>query len=178
MRKAITIDPRNENYRFNMASIYVSNRQPEKAMAILQSLQNSTNPQIASQVAKAMGSIQQFQLFSRSDGRLIHREEAGTLTVAAESSQPVAPSASPSSKWGPPIFLRGTISSVDCSSDPSAILTVSSESRTVKLKIADKGQVILIGADAFSCAWTNKKVAVNYRQGEGGETNVMSLELQ
>jgi len=178
MRKAITIDPRNENYRFNMANIYLSNRQPEKAMALLQSLRNSSNPQLASQVASAMENIRQFQQFSRPDDGLIHRGEAGNPTVAAESSQPVAPSTSPSSKWGPPIFLRGTISAVDCSADPSAILTVSSGSKTVKLKIVDKRHVVLIGTDEFSCAWTNKKVAVNYRQSEAGETNVMALELQ
>lgn len=178
MRKAITIDPRNENYRFNMANIYLSNRQPEKAMAILQSLQNSPDPQLASQAARAMESIRQFQQLSRSNATLIHREEAGNPAVAAESSEPVAPSTSQTSKWGPPIFLRGTISAVDCSADPSAILTVSSGSKTVKLKIADKQHVILIGTDQFSCAWTNKKAAVNYRQSEAGETNVISLELQ
>ena len=178
MQKAIAIDPRNENYRFNMANIYLSNRQPEKAMAILLSLRNSTNPQFASEVERAMESVRQFQQFSRSDDTLIRRGEAENPTVDAESSQPGASSASPSPKWGAPIFLRGTIDAVDCSADPSAVLTLSSGSKTVKLKIVDKHQVILIGADEFSCAWTNKKVAVNYRQGEGDETNVMSLELQ
>lgn len=178
MRKAITIDPRNESYRFNIASIYLSNRQLDKAMAILQSLQNSTNPQLASQVASAMESIRQFQQFNRSDAALVQRKEVGNPTVAADSSQLVTPSTRPSSKWGPPIFLSGTISAVDCSADPSAILTVSSGSKTVKLKIADKHHVILIGSDEFSCAWTDKKAAVNYRQSDAGETNVMSLELQ
>ena len=178
MQKAITIDPRNENYRFNMANIYLSNRQPEKAMAILQSLRNSADPQFASQVASAIESVRQFQQFSRSNDTLVHRGEAENPTVDAASSQPAPSSTGPSSKWGAPIFLRGTINAVDCSADPSAILTVLSGSRTVKLKIADKHHLILIGADAFSCSWTDKKVAVNYRQGESGDTNVMSLELQ
>lgn len=178
LQKAIAIDPRNENYRFNMATIYLSNRQPERAMAILQSLQNSKNPQLVSQVASAMESVRQFQQFSRPNVTLVHRGEAENPTVDAESPQPAAPSTGLSSKWGAPIFLRGTISAVDCSADPSAVLTVSSGSGTIKLKIADKHQLILIGADEFSCSWTNKKVAVNYRQDGGGETKVMSLELQ
>jgi tetratricopeptide (TPR) repeat protein len=178
LQKAIAIDPRNENFRFNMANIYLLNRQPDKAMAILQSLRNSTNPQLASQVASAMESIRQFQQFSKPDVTLVHRGEAENPTVAAESSQLTSSNIGPGPKWGAPIFLRGTINAVDCSSDPSAILAVSSGSKTVKLKIADKHQLILIGADEFSCSWTNKKVAVNYRQDGGGETNVMSLELQ
>jgi len=36
----------------------------------------------------------------------------------------------------------------------------------------------LIGADTFSCAWANQKIAVNYRatSEDGGE--VVSLEVQ
>jgi hypothetical protein len=67
---------------------------------------------------------------------------------------------------------------VDCSTEPTAILTLSSGSKTIQLKIADKGHLILIGTDQFSCAWSNKKAAVNYRQSETGDTNVISLELQ
>jgi hypothetical protein len=67
---------------------------------------------------------------------------------------------------------------VDCSNEPSAVLTVRSGSKTMKLKIADKHHVIVIGADQLHCAWTMKKVAVNYRQGGTGETDVISLEIQ
>jgi hypothetical protein len=35
-----------------------------------------------------------------------------------------------------------------------------------------------MGADHFSCSWSNQKVAVNYRQNDSGETSVMSVELQ
>jgi hypothetical protein len=81
-------------------------------------------------------------------------------------------------KWSAPAFFRGTLTSVDCSTEPSAVLTVASGSKTLKLKIADKNHVIVIGADQLHCAWTMKKVAVNYRQGETGETDVISLEIQ
>jgi hypothetical protein len=75
-------------------------------------------------------------------------------------------------------FVRGVLDRVDCSADPSAVLTVVSGSQTLKMKVADKSHVILIGADQFSCSWSRQKVAVNYRQGDTGEISVVSLEIQ
>lgn len=77
-------------------------------------------------------------------------------------------------KWDAPIFLRGTIAAVDCSAEPTAILTVVSGSKTTKPNIADKHYPMLIGTDEFSCSWGNKRVAVNSRQSEAGNTDVMS----
>ena len=76
------------------------------------------------------------------------------------------------------MFVRGTLTSVDCSKAPSAILTVSSGSEILKLTITDKEQLVLIGEDHFSCSWSKKKVAVNFRQGDSGENSVISLEIQ
>lgn len=176
MRKAIAIDPRNEGYRFNLANIYLANRQPEKAMAILQSLQKTASPEMASRIDGVLGSIRRVQDFRSSEVGLVYREGSEAPIDSAVSANPTPPSAGP--KWGPPIFLRGTISAVDCSAEPSAVLTVSSASKTLTLKVADRNHLILIGADQFSCAWAKKKVAVNYRQNEAGDTSVMSLELQ
>jgi hypothetical protein len=78
----------------------------------------------------------------------------------------------------PPKFLKGQLVSVDCSHTPSAVLTVLSGGRTLKMKVADTQHAIVIGADEFSCAWTQKKVAVNYRQSSEGELNVMTVEIQ
>jgi hypothetical protein len=74
-------------------------------------------------------------------------------------------------------FVRGALDRVDCSPDPSVILTVVSGSQTLKMKIADKSHVVLIGADKFSCSWSKQKVAVNYREGDHGEINIISLEI-
>ena len=181
MVKAISIDPRNENYRFNIANIYMASRQIDKAKAILQSLQKSTtNPEMASRVAGMLDRLREFQeeRSRMTEPTLVDRSNS---TAPAESEEPEsapAPTPASSSKWGAPIFLRGTIRSIDCSSEPSAVLTVASGSKTVQVKIADKAHVILIGADQFSCSWSNKKIAVNYRQNEKGDTNVMSVELQ
>jgi len=191
MRKAITIDPRNESYRFNLANIYLANRQPDKAVAILRSLQNTENREMASRVSGVIASIQEFQQQSQLSEQSQHsgqfnnpqltlrRSETSEASRESENDSDVRPiPGSQTSNWGPPIFLRGTIKSVDCSVEPSAILTLASGAKALKLKIADRQHVILIGADQFSCSWANKKAAVNYRQGDGGDTSVISLELQ
>ena len=178
MQKAITIDPRNENYRLNLANIYLANRQTEKAIPILQSLQKSASPVIASRVASTLENSREFQNSQAPGLGLVQRQSTegneNSMEVPNASSAPAATGP----KWGAPIFLSGTIVAVDCSVEPSAILTVTSGLKTLKLRIADKSHVILIGTDEFSCSWKSKKAAVNYRQSDAGDTNVISLELQ
>ncbi len=57
--------------------------------------------------------------------------------------------------------MKGKLSSVDCSLAPGAILTLTAGARTLKLHVPDTKHVIVIGADAFSCEWTNQKLAIN-----------------
>jgi len=74
--------------------------------------------------------------------------------------------------------LDGELVSVDCSSDPGAILTVNARGIAWKMKVLDRKTVLLIGPDRFSCLWKQKKVSVNYK-GSGGVTgDVVSIELE
>ena len=75
-------------------------------------------------------------------------------------------------------FLKGKLTSVDCSATPAALVTIISGAKTWKMHVRDSNHVIVIGADKFSCDWTNQKVAVNYREKSTGEGDVVSLELQ
>ena len=180
MRKALALDPRNEQYRFNVANIYLSNRQPDKAAAVLESLRNASRPEIAARAAAALSNVRQYQEMESSSHKmtLVRGESDDTPTTASEPATKSSSTASPTTKWGAPAFVRGTVSTIDCSTELSALLTLTTGSRTLKLRVADKAHVILMGADQFSCSWTNKKVAVNYRQNDAGDTNVISLELQ
>ena len=38
--------------------------------------------------------------------------------------------------------------------------------------------MVLIGADQFSCDWTNRNVAVSYRERPDGEGDAVSVEMQ
>jgi hypothetical protein len=78
----------------------------------------------------------------------------------------------------PPGFLKGTIVSVDCSLPPAATLTVVSGGKNWKMQVRNRKQVLLIGADSFSCSWSKQKVALNYRETGDATGNVISIEVQ
>jgi len=54
---------------------------------------------------------------------------------------------------------------VDCSLNPAAILTVRTNSRTLRLRTDNYKSLLLVGADAFSCDWTDRAVVANYKAG-------------
>ena len=181
MRKALAIDPRNENYRFNLANLYLANRQPDQAVAILETLRAANNPALSARVAQALESVRQVRETQSDRHAMTIVRDTDTVGAAGspdDSSGRPSTAAPTGGKWGAPVFLRGTINTVDCSTEPSAILTVASGSKTIKLTVSDRNHLIVMGADQFSCAWSKRKVAVNYRTNETGETSVMSLELQ
>jgi tetratricopeptide (TPR) repeat protein len=74
-------------------------------------------------------------------------------------------------------YLKGKLLSVDCSQSPAAIVTFSSGVQTLKLKIPDYKSMTLVGADAFSCAWTNRQVSVNYKAVGTDTGDLVSLEV-
>jgi tetratricopeptide (TPR) repeat protein len=185
MHKALAISPRNENYLFNLASLYLANRQPDQAIAALQSLRATNNPDLASRVAGALAQAQQFREMVE-DGTAAYRPGALQSEEESEarddrqisSELSVDPPTKAQTNPGTAKFVRGVLDGIDCSVDPSAILMVVSGSQTMRMKIADKSHVVLIGADHFSCSWFKLKVAVNYREGNTGEISVISLELE
>src|SRR5262249_45432330 len=79
---------------------------------------------------------------------------------------------------GPVKFMKGTLTSIDCGTAPSAVLTVASGITAWKLTVADVNHVVLLGADKFSCSWSKQKVAVNYVETGAGVGRVISLEIQ
>ncbi len=184
MRKALAISPRNENYLFNVAGMYLANRQPDQAIAVLQSLRVTDNPELASRVAGMLAQARQFRQLSQESagtgpGMVLLRKGNPEPSGDPTNTEPSAPvPVSAETKLGASRFVRGLLANVDCSTDPSAVLTVVAGSRILKMKVGDKSHVILIGADRFSCSWVKQKVAVNYRENETGGISVISLEIQ
>jgi Flp pilus assembly protein TadD len=181
MQKAIAISPRNAEYRFNLANLYVMNHQVDNAIAVLQALRGTDSPGLASRVEAALQQAQQFQQAMRdggSNGLAVRRTDEGSVTQSHE--QGLIPAASaPSSKAIPAKFLKGMLTSADCTTTPpSALLTVTSGKSTWKMTVPDRNHLVLIGADEFSCSWNKEKVAVNYRETAEGQGSVISLEIQ
>jgi hypothetical protein len=98
-------------------------------------------------------------------------------------------------------FVKGKLVNVSCAGGGRAVLTVTAGAentrvaslkkrgtpaapasapagKTVKLVVPDAKKVLLIGADEFSCAWRNQRVAINYHAGGELDGEVMSVELQ
>jgi len=189
LKKALAISPRNESYIFNLANLYLADRQPEQAIALLQSLRISDNPALASSVSATLAQAQQFRQMHQAGKEepgsgmvLVHRDvhrdnseaEAHPQITTGPAGNPVKVEANA----GPAKFIRGMLASVDCSKAPLATLTVVSGAKTWKMNVADTNHLILIGADQFSCDWHKQKVALNYREAADGEGNVFSLEIQ
>jgi len=67
---------------------------------------------------------------------------------------------------------------VDCANDPVAIITVTSGSRTLKLRTENYKSLLIIGADEFSCTWSGRPIAANYKPGGKADGDLVSLEVQ
>jgi hypothetical protein len=58
------------------------------------------------------------------------------------------------------------------------VLTVTSNGVVLKLRTADYKSLLLIGADAFSCAWNDRAISVNYKPGGVSDGDLLSVEVR
>jgi len=198
-RAAIRLSPRNETYLLNMAQIYLAGKNWDAATAMLERLKTSQDPQIASAASKSMADLPTLKKY----GMLPQREPTPQPPTTAPAPMATKPAQPPSSVPKPtpqpasdeievrseqppepqidrrPIrFLKGRLISVDCSQAPAAVLTVSVGAKAMKLRTEDYKLLTLIGADQFSCAWTSRAVAVNYKAGGKADGDLVSVEVQ
>jgi hypothetical protein len=144
---------------------------------LLQSLQVVDNPKLALEVAELLAQARQFNVMLKAGAQ--PRETVTTLRTT-QREEPKSDSANAIAapvRSGPTKFIKGTLTNTDCATPPSAVLTVVSGGKSLKMTVADRNHLVLIGADNFSCSWSNQKVAINYRE-TGGEASVISLEIQ
>jgi Flp pilus assembly protein TadD len=177
--KAINLNPRNDGYVFNLAGMCLAARKFDDAIKLLESLRDSSNPEIAARAEQALVRAREAKLETapRAVGRAapvsgdaMLPSSASGAVAAAGALAPVTPGAAK--------FLKGKLVTVDCSTPPSAVVTVVSGSKTWKFHSGNGSQIIVIGADSFSCEWTNQNVAVNYRVTGDGTGDIISLEIQ
>lgn len=184
-RTAMHLSPRNEWYVYHLAQIYVASKKWDDANALLERLKASGNPQIAAEARNLIsqaGTERKYGIAGTStDGAQpkfepqkspfdVLEEDAAKRT-AAETTPTVADKRATK-------FAKGRLVAVDCSSPPSATLTVNSASGTLRLHAADYKSVLLIGADDFSCDWRDRQVTVNYKSRGGADGDLVSLEVR
>ena len=177
LRKAVELSPRNENYQFNLASVYMANGKVDDAIRILRGLAGDGKPEVAMRANRALAQAESFKeevrkVGARSEDTIIQSRGAPDHPQGEE--PVVQPQPSPAAVH----FLKGKLVGVDCSAAPEAVMTVASGSRSIKVHIRDRAHIVLIGADQFSCDWRSKNIAINYRARADGDGDAVSVEVQ
>ena len=176
--RAIALSPRNEVYRLNYAFSLLNQQKISEAKTALSYVAHSSNPEVATQANQLLQQVKEYDTHTTS-------ATASTTPSTMRLNRPSAPFAEelatePASPTTPVkmSYIKGVLVGVDCSAPPAAMLTINSGGKTWKLKVADSNKIVLIGADKFSCSWSNKNVALNFSPTSADEGKVVSLEIQ
>ena len=186
-RAAMNLSPRNQLYAYHMVEIYIASKKWEAAEALLERLKASSNPQIADLARERLEQVATERKYNlpagANAGRPAPTQQKSPFDVLEEDAAKRAAAEKAAQSTGhedtrATRFLKGRLVDVDCSSSPAAIVTVSAGSSVLKLRAPNYKALPLIGADDFSCEWTNLQVTVNYKPGGLADGDLVSLELR
>ncbi len=182
---AIQLCPRNQEYVYHLAQIYIEAKKWEAAQGLLERLKTSRNPLVATEARAQLSLLANERKYGLSAASVTPRlspqsspfdvleQDAAKRAAAAQATQSPGAGDRRAAK-----YLQGRLISVDCSQSPAAILTVTSGSTVLKLRTADYKSLLLIGADSFSCSWNDRLVSVNYKTGGVSDGDLVSVELR
>ena len=159
LKKAVELSPRNEQYLFNLANVYMVNRRVDDAIAIFRSLAGNSDPNVALQSNQALAQATSFRDRAKtSEIRLENRTEPETQQLPSAGNSGMDQAVTPTSHVSPTRvhFLKGKLVSADCSATPQVLLTVVAGAKSVKLHVSDSAHMILLGADAFPATGREK----------------------
>ncbi|MFI5070457.1 MAG: tetratricopeptide repeat protein, partial [Terriglobales bacterium] len=193
IKPAIQLSPRNGTYLLNLARIDMAGKKWDDATALLNRLSGNADPQIAQAARKNLEDLPTLKKYgvlpqaggpqsatvywsNQSGSSYSNSNDDSKQPDEAESSphqdEPVQPDKRPVK------FLKGTLTKIDCSHPPVAVLTVMGAGKTLKLRTTDYKSLVLVGADQFSCEWGRRSVIVNYKAGGKTDGDVVSLEMR
>jgi hypothetical protein len=192
MKVAVQLSPRNEEYQLRLARAFLAVKKFDEATATLERLKLSPNPQIAKAAKKDLNDLPFLKKYgmppaeeaSAKPEEPTHKEDA---SANASKHEDDGEETDVQSKSTPPLpeidhrpikFLKATLVSVDCSRAPAAVLAISQGGRMLKLRAADYKSVAVIGAEQFSCGWTNVGASFNYRAGGKMDGDLVSVEVK
>lgn len=196
--KAIKLSPRNDRFRLNLANTYLEARHYDEAEVLLKFLTGSREPMVSSQAAATLARLDQLRNAPVRAGRFSERPRPSSYDdprwrkpeddKPAESSDDgaaepaaragAAPAPAPKIDQRPIVFLKGKLAGIACEPSGLARITITSGKKTFTFTTPDYKKLVLIGADQFSCAWSRRAVAVNYRESSPTTGDLVSLELQ
>lgn len=186
-RAAIGLSPRDETYLLHLAQIYVAGKKYPAAAALLDRLKSADNLQVATaarELLVEMNSDKKYGLAASTatTPQPKYEEQKSPFDVleqdarkrdAGDQGDQAGTADMRATK-----FIKGRLVSVDCSSAPAALLIVHSPSGTLKLRAADYKNLLLIGADDFSCDWSDREVTANYKPRGASDGDLVSLEVR
>ncbi len=182
-RAAMQLSPRNQQYAYHLAEIYIADKKWVAARALLDRLKTSSNPQIAAIARERLGQLsteQKYGAVATGSPQKLPAQSSPFDVLEQDAARRAAAQAaqSPASDKRPAKFFQGRLVGVDCSQSPAAILTVTSGGVVLKLRTSDYKSLLLIGAESFSCAWNDRSVSVNYKPGGLSDGDLLSVEVR
>jgi len=179
IKQAVALSPRNEQYIFNLGQIHEAGKKWDAARDIFERLKSSSNPQIAAAAnhqLEEFATVKKYGVSPSARKRVAQSSPFDELEQEAQKRAQVQETSGPDQR--PTQFVKGTLTSVDCSRAPQAILTVNTGTRSLKLRASDYKSLLVIGEDGFSCDWRDRRVSVNYKAGGMSDGDLVSLEVQ
>jgi Flp pilus assembly protein TadD len=178
------MSPRNQLYLANLGYAYLMARKWDAARTVLQQVKVGGDPHAAQLAAGNLAKLEELQ--NRPAYQEIPSRIPADYTAPqwrpkekpAKAADAGASAAGAATDTGPVTFFKGTLKSVDCSAAPGATLVITSGAKTLTVKAPDVKHALVIGADALSCDWKDRRVAVNYRRSAANAGTLVSLEVQ
>ncbi|HVI07074.1 MAG TPA: hypothetical protein VND65_02145 [Candidatus Binatia bacterium] len=184
-RAAMQLSPRDQQYVYHLAEIYVEDKKWDAAHTLLDRLKANSNPQIAGEAREELVRIADEQKYgvagsASSPSKQISKqsspfdvleEDAAKRTASVQGSRTTADNR-------PAKFFQGRLVGIDCSQSPAAVLTVTANGVVLKLRTPNYKSLLLIGADSFSCEWNDRSVSVNYKPGGLSDGDLLSVEVR
>ncbi|MEY2414263.1 MAG: hypothetical protein QOD84_2869 [Acidobacteriaceae bacterium] len=192
-RQAIALSPRNATYLLNLAHMEEAAKKWDLAKPLLETLKSNSDAQVARTARKDLENLPTLQKY----GILPQESEAtSALAGARGGTSPSTPESAASendevaeikTKPVPSApkpdrrsvrFLKGALVKVRCESPSTAVLTITTGSKSFLLRTENYKTLTLVGAEEFSCQWSDRPVSVNYKPGGKTDGDLVSLEIQ
>ena len=183
IQTAVRLNPRSDKYLLDMARVYMAAKKWDDAIGLLERLKAGPNPEIASAAKQNLDDLPTLRKYGLLPQRV---QEAPQPVTKAKPAKPVTAeeeplperTAAPAVDRRKTEFLKGRLVTVECIQPQTAVLTVSTGSKRLRLRTENYKTLLLIGADEFSCDWSGRPVAVNYKAGGKSDGDLVSLEVQ
>jgi tetratricopeptide (TPR) repeat protein len=179
IKQAIALSPRNEQYLFNLGQVQEAGKKWDAARNIFERLKSSSNSQIAAAAnhqLDELATVKKYGVSPSAPKRVTQSSPFDELEQEAQKRAQTPEQSVPDKR--PTQFVKGTLTSVDCSRPPAAVLTVNTGTRSLKLRTSDSKALLVIGEDGLSCDWRNRRVSVNYKAGGVADGDLVSVEMQ